>query len=813
MAKNIRKNINGLFSGEWTRRRAFVAAAWTALGLFLLGSAYLLVLSLTLPSVDQIDTRQIPQSTRIFDRTGKVLLYEVSGEQRRVLVSWRDIPQSMKDAVLAIEDENFYSEPAISWRGILRAALANLTHGGIVQGASTITQQLARNAFLSPEQTINRKVREILLAIRLAQHYTKDQIFELYLNEVPFGPTFYGVNSASEAYFAKPATELTVAESALLAAVLKAPSYYSPWGNHTKELFARQRLVLQKMRDQGKITEPEYKTAAAQKLEFQPPGTGIKAPHFVMAVQDYLIKKYGEDMVRTGGLNVVTTLDWEMQQAGERVVAAGAARNESLYGGKNSALVAEDPKTGQILTLVGSRDYFDTDNEGNFNVATQGLRQPGSTLKPFVYMTAFEEGYTPDTVLFDVPTEFRVSNNCPNPPDLNTPNTFCFHPQNFDGDFRGPVQMKTALAQSINVPAVKTLYLAGLRSVLDNLKNFGVTTLDSPDRYGLSLVLGGGEVKLIELTGAYAMLAAEGIRHEQALVMEIRDGNGNVLESYSDKAESVIDPEYPRLINNILSDAGLRAGLFSSSLSLTIFPGYDVALKTGTTNDYRDAWAMGYAPGLVVGVWAGNNDNTPMQRRGSSILAAVPIWHDFMAEALKKVSPESFTNPDPLPAPKAVLAGSLPDGQPHDILYYVNRTNPAGPAPSVFGADSQFDNWETAVAAWAQNHPGILDSYRSTQAVQVPSGSGVRVSLNSPVSGSYFSDAVRVEAQVQSSADISRVSVLWNGAEVESLPGPLPSPYFLNWEFRPADSALQNSLEVRAESAGQSGQAQVIVYK
>ncbi len=813
MAKNILKNAGRFFSGKWTRRRVLVTGAWTGLGMFLLGSAYLLVLSITLPSVDQIDTRQIPQSTRIFDRTGKVLLYEVSGDQRRVLVSWQDIPKSTKDAVLAIEDEDFYSEPAFSWKGILRAAVANLTHGGIVQGASTITQQLARNAFLSPEQTINRKVREILLAIRLSRHYTKDQIFELYLNEVPFGPTFYGVNSASEAYFGKPATKLTIAESALLAAVLKAPSYYSPWGNHTKELFTRQRLVLQKMRDQDKITDSEYKTAVAQKLEFQPPGTGIKAPHFVMAVQDYLIKKYGEDMVRTGGLNVVTTLDWDMQQAGERVVAEGAERNESLYGGKNSALVAEDPKTGQILALVGSRDYFDTENEGNFNVATQGLRQPGSTLKPFVYMTAFEAGYTPDTVLFDVPTEFRVSNNCPNPPDLNVPNTFCFHPQNFDGDFRGPVQMKVALAQSVNVPAVKTLYLAGLRSVLSDLKNFGVTTLDSPDRYGLSLVLGGGEVKLIELTGAYSMLATEGIRHDQALVMEIEDGSGNVLESYADKADSVIDPEYPRLINNILSDASLRAGLFSSSLSLTVFPGYDVALKTGTTNDYRDAWAMGYTPGLAVGVWAGNNDNTPMQRRGSSILAAVPIWHDFMVEALKKVPTESFTSPDPLPAEKLVLAGSLPDGQPHNILYYVSRSSPAGAAPAAPAADPQFDNWETAVAVWAQNHPGALDAYRATQTVRVAPTDGVRVSLVSPASGSYLADSLRVQAQIQSSADISRVRVLWNGAEVESLSGPLPAPYFLDWEFRPADPLLQNSLEVRAESAGQSGQAQVIVYK
>ncbi len=793
---------------NWTRKQKLTAAALAAGAGLVLFLAYIFYLSLTLPSVEQIDTRQIAQSTRIYDRTGKVLLYEVSGNQRRVLVAWEDIPQNMKDAVLAIEDQNFYSEPAISWKGILRAALANLTHGGIVQGASTITQQLARNAFLTPEQTITRKLREILLAVRLARHYGKDQIFELYLNEVPFGPTFYGIGSASEAYFGKPANELTLPESAILASVLKAPSYYSPWGSHTKELFERQRLVLQKMRDLGKISGAEYKSAISAKLDFQPPGTGIKAPHFVMAVQDYLIKKYGEDMVRTGGLNVITTLDWNMQEIAERVVAAGAERNEKLYEGKNAALVAEDPKTGQILALVGSRDYFDRENEGNFNVAVQGLRQPGSALKPFVYMTAFEKGYAPETLLFDVPTEFRISNNCPPVPDFSSPNTYCFHPQNFDGGFRGPVSMKTALAQSVNIPAVKTLYLAGLSAVLENLRNFGVTTLNSPDRYGLSLVLGGGEVKLIELTGAYSTLAADGVHHDQALVLEVKDGEGNQLERYTDTLRNAADPEYPRLINQILSDPDLRAGLFSASLSLTVFPGYDVALKTGTTNDYRDAWAMGYTPALAAGVWAGNNDNSPMQRHGSSILAAVPIWHDFMAEALKiQSSTETFARPDSLRASKPVLAGTLPDGAPHTILYYVDRQNPGGPEPSNPASDPQFANWETGVSAWAQDNEGLLTNFR------FPSGSGeIQVSLSQPQSGAYVSGSVRVVADIRSPNPIQKVSLVWNGLVVKEISGPFSSPYALDADFSPPSSNMQNSLEVEAVSAGASAKAQAIVY-
>jgi membrane carboxypeptidase/penicillin-binding protein PbpC len=367
-------------------------------------------------------------------------------------------------------------------------------------------------------------------------------------------------------------------------------------------------------------------------------------------------------------------------------------------------LVAEDPQTGQILALVGSADYFNTSNDGNFDVATQGLRQPGSSLKPFVYLTGFQMGYTPDTVLFDVPTEFSTNSSCPAVPDFSNTNKACFHPQDFEGTFAGPLSIRDALAQSVNVPAVKMLYLAGEDNALQNITNFGITTLGNSSNYGLSLVLGGGAVHLVDLTEAYTVLATDGIKHTQTMLLQVQDSSGNTLELYQDQASQVADAQSVRLINDILSDSQAREPLFQSSLNETVFPGYDVALKTGTSNDYRDAWAMGYTPSLVVGVWAGNNNNSPMQKSGSSILAAVPMWSAFMTQALPLVPNTTFTQPDPVTPANPALGGSYRDanGQPHTILYFINKNNPTGPAPTNPAGDPQYYNWETGV----QNYYG-----------------------------------------------------------------------------------------------------------
>jgi len=807
------------------RKRGFFHRLIIGFSLFVvaavvIGTAAFVVLTRNLPSIDQLDTHRISQSTKIFDRSGSVLLYEISAGQRRTVVPLADIPQFLRDATIAVEDERFYDEPAFDWRGVVRAILVNINSGWATQGASTITQQLARNAFLTPEKTITRKLRELALAIQLDRHYSKDQILELYLNEIPYGPTAYGVEAASELYFGVPVKELNLSQSAVLAALPRAPSYYSPWGSHAQELIGRQQFILKKLLASDKIDEEQYQSALAFKLVFQPQGTNIKAPHFVMAVQDYLIKKYGEDLVRSGGLTVTTTLDWKFQELAERVVADGAAQNEKLYHGTNAALVAQDTRTGQVLALVGSRDYFDTIHEGNFNVATQGLRQPGSALKPFAYLTAFEKGYTPDTVLFDVPTEF-VPNNplCPPVPDFNKDSVVCFHPQDFEEKFQGPVSLRTALAQSINIPAVKVLYLAGLNDTLATLKNFGITTLADPSRYGLSLVLGGGEVKLVELVGAYAALAQEGIFHDQALVLEVKDATGQVLESYTDHAKRVIDADHVELVNNILSDSDARSGLFGQSLNLTVFPDHDVALKTGTSNDYRDAWALGYTPSLVVGVWAGNNNNAPMQRHGSSILAAVPIWHAFMDKILKDAPTETFTRPDVPPTTNPFLAGSYAmNGDVHSVLYYIDRENPLGPPPTNPADEPQFVDWELGVRAWVEQHGGIVGLVALTPSMI---GAGLakippEVAVVAPAAGAflYGNRIITVEARVVSASPIVGAAIYFNGVLAREIGGGTANPYVISESIKVPALALQNRIEVRATNQdGLVGQGMVVVYE
>lgn len=677
----------------------------------------------TLPSFQEISNQQIGQSTKIYDRTGTVLLYEINGGERRTVVPFDQIPQTMKDATIAIEDNNFYNEPAFDWKGILRALYVDITTASFAEGGSTITQQLARTAFLTLNQTITRKIKELILAVKLNEYYTKDQILALYLNEVPYGTNVAGVEEASEEYFNIPASQLNLAQSALLAAIPQAPSYYSPYSGHVNELITRQKLVLQRMYELGKITKQQLNDALAYKITFQPQSSGtIKAPNFVMSVEDYLIKKYGQNLVTYGGLKVITTLNWTMQQEAESAVKNGAEQNQALYKGYNAALLAEDPATGQILAMVGSRDYFAPSSlpagctpgvnckfDPNFNIVTQALRQPGSSLKPFVYLTGFQEGYTPSTTLFDVPTEFSTNPACPVIPNYNTNNPRCFHPQDFEGTFQGPISIRNALAQSVNIPAVEMLYLVGIKNAVTTMQNFGITTLTSPDTYGLSLTLGGGAVHLIDLVGAYATLAEDGIKHTQVMVLSVQDADGNTLESYADQSSTVADAQPVRLINNILSDAAAREPLFQNSMNLTTFPGYDVALKTGTSNDYRDAWALGYTPSLVVGVWAGNDDNTPLQKNGSSILAAVPTWHAFMQQALPQVPDTTFIKPNPVNPTKPILAGDyLFNNQLHTILYYVDKNNPTGPVPTNPNADPQFYNWETALLTWAaKNMPNF----------------------------------------------------------------------------------------------------------
>lgn len=703
------------------KRRIFKNVLFIILGLFVLGCASVAILVLltlkSLPSLELLETQQIPESTKIYDRTGEILIYELYGDERRTVIPLSEIPDYVKQSTISIEDDTFYQHSGLNFKALLRAVLENIRTGSRGQGGSTITQQLAKNVFLSNEKTFTRKFKELILTYKLEKSFSKDRILELYLNEIPYGGATYGIEAASQSFFSKSAKDLTLAEAALLASLPQAPSYYSPWGSHVDDLLSRKNTVLEKMNDLGYITEEEMLSAQNEELKFGRLENLSLAPHFVLEIKEYLENTYGEDFVKRSGLKIITTLDVDLQKAAEEAVRAGAERNARLYNGTNGALVAQDAKTGQILATVGSRDYFDSELDGQYNVATQGLRQPGSTLKPFAYLTALKMGYPESTVLFDVKTQFST--------DLSS----IYQPENFDNIFRGPVNFRTALSQSINVPAVKTLYLVGIENLLQTLQDFGISTLDDPRRYGLSLVLGGGEVRLIELVGAYAVLAQEGVYHTQQNILKVETRDGQILEEYKDKAKKVIEARYPQVINDILSDVQARSGLFHSSLSLTVFPGHDVALKTGTTNDYRDAWAVGYTPSLVVGVWAGNNDNTQMQQQGGSILAAVPMLSAFLDQALRSRPAEAFSSPEPTISTKPMLNGdhaaTYTDGvnfypQIHNILYYVNRSDPAGPQPTTPSRDSQFNNWESAVLDWARiNIPGFIPGFNYNQPLPI----------------------------------------------------------------------------------------------
>ncbi len=690
-----------------------------------IGLIYFIQIIRSLPHPENIADLQPTQSTKIYDRTGQILLYEIHGNENRTIIAPQNIPNFMKEAAVAIEDQGFYQHSALDWKGIARAFFVNLLRGKISQGGSTITQQLAKTIFLTPERTVSRKIKEWILSYWLEQNYSKDEILDYYLNQIPFGSNTYGIEAASQTYFGIDAKDMTLPECATLAAMIQAPTYYSPWGTHKDELLTRKNHVLEQMEALGYINSQQLSQAMNQQLVFQPQSIGnIKAPHFVMKVRDDLINKYGENMVENGGLKVITTLDYNLQQAAEKAVTDGVARNTQLYKGTNASLVAQDPKTGQILAMVGSANYFDTSIDGNFNVATQGLRQPGSSFKPFVYLTALEEGYTPDTVVFDTPTEFSANNpNCPVVPDFTQKNTQCFHPQNFDNLFRGPVTMKQALAQSLNIPSVKFLYLAGIQNSIATAQKMGITTLSDPSSYGLSLVLGGGAVKLIDMVGAYSIFSQDGVQHPMSYILSVQDNKGQTLDQYVDNAVQVEDPQSVRIINSILSDSTLRAPLFGASLNLTTFNGYQVALKTGTTNDYRDAWVLGYTPFLTVGVWAGNSDYTPMQKSGGSILAAVPMWSEFLKSVINQYPPETFNPPAESVSSKPMLNGqyiyypnsnsssSTSSPQIHNILYYVDKNNPQSdfsvPNP---GNDPQFNNWETSVINWAKNNIPNFDT-------------------------------------------------------------------------------------------------------
>lgn len=765
-----------------------------------------------LPDPNKVLERNLAQSTKIYARDEKTLLYEIHGEQKRTVVNLEDISNNAKWATIAVEDKNFYTHPGFSMKRIIKSIWEDIIHGGKVQGASTITQQFIKNAVLTSEKSYSRKIREIVLAYQLERKFTKDQILKMYLNEIPYGSNAYGIESAAQTYFGHSAANLDLAESALLAALPQAPTYYSPYGSHQDDLLARQKLILDLMTEQGYITKEEAEKAKAIDIlkSIKPKRENLSAPHFVMYVKEILSAKYGEKMVEQGGLKVITTLNIDKQKIAEEVVAKYAEKNEKNWNAKNAALVCLDTKTGQILSMVGSRDYFDLENDGNVNVTIRP-RQPGSSFKPVVYATAFTKGFTPETILFDLVTKFKTD-------------TKDYEPKNYDLKEHGPVSMRQALAGSLNIPAVKTLYLAVVSNVLDLAEELGYTTFSDRSRFGLSLVLGGGEVKLLEHTSAFATFAREGIKNPTTAILKVEDKNGKILEQYENKEKKVFDEQIARQINDILSDNNARAFIFGSRNYLTL-PDRPVAAKTGTTNDYRDAWTLGYTPSFATGVWVGNNDNSEMKRGADGSVVASPIWQEFMKRTVGGPV-EPFNKPKPNNSKKPILQGKLEseiqvkvdkytnklipqaclDTYPseyitektfrevHDILYYVDKDNPEGPIPDNPEKDPQFERWEEPVKKWAKEN-GYLESKPPEEDCGLRADQNKpKITLTNPQNMSTLTtNQLQISAEVESKRDIKFIEFFIDDKSIGQI---RRTPYALNYTIDQLENGFH---ELKAE--------------
>jgi penicillin-binding protein 1C len=715
------------------------------LGIVVAGIVLVWASTLKIPDFQSFDERKIEKSTKIYDRTGEVLLYDIHQDYKRTVISGADMGVNIKNATVAIEDSAFYQHKGIRVKSIIRAVWANVFDLKRTQGGSTITQQVIKNSLLTKDKTLTRKLKEWFLAVKLERVMGKDEILALYLNENPYGGSMYGIEEASQTFFKKKPADLTLAEAAYLAAIPNAPTYYSPFGKNKDKLDARKNLVLSRMNELGFISAEEFEKAKTEVVTFQPAETlGIKAPHFVFFIRDYLEQKYGADMVDYGGLKVTTTLDYKLQEKAETVAKENALKNEKDFNAKNTAVVILDPKTGQILSMVGSRNYFDKEIDGQFNVAT-AYRQPGSSFKPIVYATAFMEGYTPESILYDVPTEFNPGCNAYGKATGGTSQKNCYMPDNYNADIRGPMQLRDALGQSINIPAVKLLYLVGIADALKTAKDMGIRTLTNPERYGLTLVLGGGEVSVLDMAGAYGVFANSGMREKTQGILKLENSEGIILEEYQKEEAQVIPRNVALTISDILSDNEARTPTFGANSTLNVGP--NVAVKTGTTNLNKDAWMIGYSTSAVVAVWSGNNENTSM-KKGSTVSG--PTFNALMREALKLYPADNFEPPMPAEnydSLKPILRGKWLGGQSfmidsisgklateftpketqvekiitnvHDILHWVNKDDPLGPSPTNPEKDSQYRNWETAVQNWWSGHSG---QYPVITVSQIPTG-------------------------------------------------------------------------------------------
>jgi len=764
------------------RKKTLKTLAWIVGGLIIAGlfiiATVVAWVSRDLPNPNQLINRDIAQSTKIFDRTGEKVLYEISGDEKRTLVAIEEIPDHVKKATIALEDKNFYNHGGFSLWAMFRTALTNVVFQRSA-GGSTLTQQFIKNAVLTPEKKITRKIKELVLSYRLEKKFSKDEILQMYLNEIPYGSNAYGVEAASQKYFGKSIKDVSLEEAAVLAAIIQLPSRYSPYGPNKDLLLGRKDYVLKLMVEQGYVSEKESAEAQAREIIFKKPETNIKAPHFVMYIKDILAEKYGEKTVERGGLKIYTTLDLYKQEIAEQVITEKTKNYPEKYGANNASLVSIDPKTGQILVMVGSRDYFDDSIDGQVNVSTRA-RQPGSSIKPMVYAALFEKGYTPNTILFDCQTNFSTNPAQP------------YEPNNYSGNFLGPVSIRKALAGSLNIPAVKAIYLADVNNVIDLAESAGYSTLYPRSRFGLALVLGGAEVKLLEHTNAYSTFARDGLMSPVVGILKVEDKDGNILEEYEPAEKKVMSSQTARMINSILSDNEARSYVFGIKNNLVI-AGRTVAAKTGTTNDYHDAWTIGYTPSLVTGVWVGNNDNKAMTGRADGSVIAAPIWKDYMTRILGDTPAENFKAPDDYKTGKAVLDGEIPStklkfnkltGQVaneydpsdlveerdvpiyHNILYYVNRENPREKVPENPETDPQFNLWETGVKKWMEKNASssllVSGGDGGDPALSDPKNKPIVNIISPAVSEEISTDELVVKLEITAPSAIERIEYYIN---------------------------------------------------
>lgn len=667
--KKKKTDLPFLFSFRKKIKYFFLGIVFSTLFLFL--PMLLVIFIQELPSPHELTQRQIPQTTKIYDRNG-VLLTEIYSSQNRTLITLKDVPKHFQQATLAIEDKNFYKHPGFDLPSIIRAFRESVLNGNI-QGGSTITQQLIKSSMLTPEQKLSRKVKELILALWAERMYTKDQILEMYFNQVPYGGTAWGAEAAAETYFNKTVKELTLAESSFLAGLTAAPTLYSPYGNHPDAWKKRQKEVLSRMVSLQYITKKQADEASSETLTFRKPQRAIHAPHFVQYIKDLLIQQYGLAAVEKGGLHVRTSLDLKTQEMTEKIVKDEVDKAAYLNL-SNGAAVVTNPKNGDVLAMVGSRDFYDT-NGGNVNIATS-LRQPGSTIKVVTYTAALLNGFTAASLLDDTLTTFSIPGGEP------------YAPVNYDGKYRGQVSLRFALANSLNLPAVKLLSKVSIPTMVELAKQMGIDTWSDPKSYGLSLTLGAAEVTMLDMAELNGVFANQGYLIEVDPIIKITDVKGTILaEKQSQKGKKILDEGITFIISDILADNQARASAFGANSTLNI-QGHHVSVKTGTSDNKRDNWTNGYTNNYVTVVWVGNNDNSPMsQTLASGITGASPIWHRIMTNLLAK-------NPEKKLTPPAHVVKKMCMGKPEYFLKGTEDETNCGIRPVPSSAYSiREDEW------------------------------------------------------------------------------------------------------------------------